>query len=495
MAGIIAGIIGGIVVGALSGSPLSVSGPAAGLTAIVAGALDSLHIWPAFLLAVVIAGALQLVAGQLKLGGFADFVPNAAIRGMLAAIGLLLILKQFPHLVGYDKDYSGDMAFAQEDGDNTFTALQHALGAFNATATVIGGVSVALLWLWEQRWFKQLPVIAAVPGQLVVVVAAMVLAQSLGQSDAGWQMQADHFVQLPISDGPVQLLSHLQFVDFGHWSNPKVWTAGITLAIVASLETLLGIAAVDKLDTLNRVSPPNRELLAQGAGNMLSGLLGGLPMTSVAVRSSANVAAGAQSRLSTMLHGMLLLLVALFFAKWLNKIPLAALAAILVFTGYKLAKLKIFLELWRKGRGQFIPFVATIIAVLATNLLTGILIGIAIGLFVQLRANFRTALSLVQDGNNYLLRLRKDASFFIKPALRRMLETIPANSYLIIDLSRAELIDDDIVDVLNEFAHHAALKKIQVEVQRNPARPTHTALKLEFPSCPEPDQTAREVTP
>lgn len=494
-AGIVAGIVGGIVVGALSGSALSVSGPAAGLTAIVAAAIVGLGSWPAFLTAVVLAGAFQLAAGAFRLGTIADFVPNAVIRGMLAAIGLLLILKQFPHLVGYDKDYEGDFNFAQAGGENTFSALPHALQAITPAAAVVGGFAMAILWLWERPWFKRVAVLSALPGPLVAVLASVAASQAMAIKGGTWALEPEHLVQLPVVESASAFLGHLSFPDFGRIGDVAVWKAGLTLAIVASLETLLGVSAVDKLDPLNRVSPPNRELMAQGAGNMLAGLLGGLPMTSVIVRSSANVNSGGRSRLSTILHGTLLLLAALFAAQWLNLIPLASLAAILVSTGYKLAKVEIFQELWSQGKDQFIPFAVTIAAILVTDLLSGILVGIAVGVFFHIQANFRTAVTLVHDGPNYLLRLRKDVSFFVKPTLRRTLETIPRDAFLVVDLSAADSIDRDIIDVINEFAHHAQLKNITLQVRRNPARPAHAAIRFDARPAPEPSTIPAEVTP
>ncbi len=494
-AGIVAGIVGGIVVGALSGSALSVSGPAAGLTAIVAAAIVGLGSWPAFLTAVVIAGGLQLAAGASKLGSIADFVPNAVIRGMLAAIGLLLILKQFPHLIGYDKDYAGDFAFSQASGENTFSALPHALQAVTPTAAMVGALAMAILWTWERPWLKRIAALAAVPGPLVAVLASVAASKGLAALGTAWTLESEHLVQLPEVQSASGFLAHLSFPDFARVTDPAVWKAGATLAIVASLETLLGVAAVDKLDPLNRVSPPNRELMAQGAGNMLAGLLGGLPMTSVIVRSSANVNSGGRSRLSTILHGILLLAAALFAARWLNLIPLAALAAILVFTGYKLAKVEIFRELWAQGKEQFIPFAVTIGAILITDLLSGILVGIAVGIFFHIQANFRTAVTLVHDGPNYLLRLRKDVSFFVKPTLRRTLETVPRDAFLLVDLSAADSIDRDIIDVINEFAHHAQLKNITVQVRRNPTRPAHAAIRFDAKPAPEPSTIPAEVTP
>ncbi len=495
LSGIVAGVVGGLVVGALSRSPLSVSGPAAGLTVIVAAAITATGSFQAFLVAVVIAGLLQIGAGVLKLGSLGDFVPNSVIKGMLAAIGLLLILKQAPHLVGYDRDFTGDDAFFQRDGETTFSALAVAARAVAPAAAAVGLAALLVLWLWERPALKKRAAFKAVPGPMVAVLVAVGLHELLALRWPELRLSAEHLVQLPAPAGPGDLVGQLAFPDLRQLGNLEVWKAGATLAVVASLETLLSIAAVDKLDPLNRVTPPNRELVAQGVGNTLSGLLGGLPVTSVIVRSSANVNAGARTRLSTMMHGALLLLSALFFARFLNLVPLAALAAILVFTGYKLARVELFREHFAQGWDQFVPFLATIAAILLTDLLVGVVLGIAVGAVFVLRTNFQRSLLLVSDGDRYLLRLRKDVSFFSKPVLRRTLEEVPAGSYLLVDLSRADFIDHDVVDVLNEFAHHAQLKDIRVEVRRNAASPAHRRLKLDAPTVAEPTLEQGALTP
>lgn len=472
--GIIAGVVGGIVVGIFSGSQLSVSGPAAGLTMIVAAAILKLEHYEAFLLAVVIAGFFQLVLGFIRAGVIGDYVPNSVIKGMLAAIGLILILKQTPHLIGYDADFSGDEDFMQRNAENTFSGLMSALRYITPSAIVIGAVSLSILVLWEHRLVKSIKYLQVIPGPLVVVIAGTLINLGFNIYQPQYALEPKHLVVLPVADGISGFLSLFTFPKIEYLKNPEVWVTAFTLAIVASLETLLGIEAVDKLDPLKRVSPPNRELKAQGLGNIVSGMLGGLPLTSVVVRSSANVSAGAQSKLSTILHGSFLLLCVLFIPAILNMIPLSALAAILIFTGYKLAKVSLFREFYHKGWDQFVPFVVTIAAILVIGLLKGILVGIVVGLFYMVRSNFRSAVFVVNDENKYLFRLRKDVSFLNKPIIKYKLESIPADAYVIIDATRADFIDKDIIEEINNFILHAHLKKIKVEIKRSVYKHSHS---------------------
>ena len=476
--GIIAGIVGGIVIGAISGSQLSVSGPAAGLTTIVAAAITKMPAYETFLLAVFMAGIFQFVLGALKAGILGDYVPNSVIKGMLAAIGIILILKQFPHLVGYDKDYLGDENFAQGNDENTFSGLYHAIYAITPAALVIGAVSLFLLIAWETSVMKKAKTVQLLPAPLVVVLVGTLLNEWFLRSKPGFALQQEHLVTLPVAGSLGEFSSFFSFPDFSALNNPVVWTTAITLAIVASLETLLSIEAIDKLDPYKRVSPTNLELRAQGIGNMVSGALGGLPVTSVIVRSSANVNAGARSKMSAILHGVLMLACVLFIPGILNKIPLSALAAILIFTGYKLAKIPTLREFYKKGWDQFVPFVVTILAILFSDLLVGIIIGILVGLFFMVRSNFRSSVMLVNDAHNYLFRLRKDVSFLNKPLIRTKLETIPENSYVIIDATRADFIDKDVIDVINEFLAHAHLKKIRVEIKKSMHKQMHLLFRV-----------------
>ncbi len=437
--GIIAGAIGGIVIGAISGSSLSVSGPAAGLSAIVAVAIGKLPAYEAFALAVVIAGILQFLFGSLKAGVFGDYIPNSVIRGMLAAIGLILIFKQLPHLAGY-KD------------------------SLSPGALLIGAVSIGILVLWDQPFFKTRKLFHYLPGPLIVVIAGVAMGTGLQRWGGPFALAPHHLVNLPALGDTGNWKDVFHWPRWQYLGNYQVWTTGITIALVASLETLLSIEAIDKLDPHKRSTPTDRELKAQGIGNLLSGLLGGLPITSVIVRSSANLGAGARTRLSTILHGTLLVLAVLFIPGWLNAIPLSALAAILVTTGYKLAKPTLFREFHRRGWDQFVPFVATIGAILFTDLLVGILIGAGVALFYLVRSNFRSAVMIVRDNNKYLIRLQKDVSFLNKPIVKEKLENVPADSVVLIDLRRADFIDKDVTDVIHEFMAHAHLKNIRVHL-------------------------------
>lgn len=465
--GIIAGVVGGLVIGILSGSPLSVSGPAAGLTAIVAAAILKLPTYETFLLAVVIAGAIQLLLGFAKAGILGDYIPNAVIKGMLAAIGIILILKQIPHLVGYDKDFVGDEAFNQADQENTFSEIIRATGFLSSGATLIGLLSILLLVLFEQKIIKQHAILKHIPSPLAVVFLGTGMNFLFMNFFPGMAVKAEHMVSLPVTSGWGEFKSLFNAPDFSSIRLPEMWNVAITLAIVASLESLLSIEAIDKLDPYRRVTPTNRELKAQGIGNMVSGMLGGLPVTSVIVRSSANVNAGASSKMSAILHGVLLLICVYSIPVWLNLIPLASLAAILIFTGYKLAKLPLFVEFYQKGKAQFIPFLVTIIAILMSDLLIGIMIGIGISLIFIVISNTRSNIVTINDGNRYLIKLRRDINFLNKPMLKQTLESIPTGSQLVIDTTNAGYIDKDIIDVVNEFKMHAGIKEISIEIKKN----------------------------
>jgi MFS superfamily sulfate permease-like transporter len=471
--GIIAGVVGGIVVGLLSGSQLSVSGPAAGLTAIVAVAILKLQVYEAFLLAVVLAGVMQVALGYLKAGVIGDYIPNAVIKGMLAAIGLILIMKQFPHLVGYDANFEGDETFAQADQNNTLSAIYTALNTITPAAAIIGLGSIILLSIWEKPFIKKNELLRFVPGPLVVVILAIIINGTIEQLSGIASIESTHLVSLPIAHSTTEFISFFTLPNFSFITNVQVWISAVTLAIVASLETLLGIEAVDKLDPLKRVTPTNKELKAQGFGNIVSGLIGGLPLTSVIVRSSANVSAGGKTKQATIFHGLLLLLCAALIPNLLNKIPLSALAGILIFTGYKLAKITLFKEFYQKGLNQFIPFCVTIIAILFTDLLIGISIGIAVSMIFIIRSNFKTAVLVVNDNNNYLIRFKKDVSFLNKPIIKSELELVPENANLVIDVARAEYIDKDVIDEINSFLYHAHLKNIKVALRTNPSNSLH----------------------
>ena len=466
-AGIIGGIVGGIVIGALSGSQLSVSGPAAGLTAIVIVAIGKLQIFEAFLLAVVIAGFIQILLGFLKAGILGDYIPSCVIKGMLAAIGIILILKQFPHLIGYDADFPGNESFMQKDGENTFSGLIRSLKFIIPSAIIIGVVSIFIQIAWDKYLINKAKLFKLIPAPLVVVAMGVIVNELLKTFNPSWAIRESHLVNIPVAKSFTEFISFFTLPDFTQFGNIAVWTTAFTIAIVASLESLLNIEAADELDVYKRVTPTNRELKAQGVGNIISGLLGGLPLTSVVVRTSANVSAGAKTKMSAIMHGILLLLSVICIPGLLNMIPLSALAGILIYTGYKLAKISTFKQFYQKGWDQFLPFVITIVAILLTDLLVGILIGCAIGLFFVMRSNFKSALFVVHDNHKYLFRLRKDVSFLNKPIIKRKLEKVPENAYVLIDAARADFIDKDVVEVIEDFMKHAYLKNITVEFKRS----------------------------
>ncbi|CAA9890168.1 conserved membrane hypothetical protein [Candidatus Methylobacter favarea] len=463
--GLIAGFVGGIFISWASGSQLSVSGPAAGLTVIVLNAIEQLGSFSGFLTSLVLAGILQFALGYFKAGIIGAFFPASVIRGMLAAIGLILIIKQFPHAVGYEISFEGDESYMQETATSSFQELISSFGSVSPGATVVTGVAILILILWETSLFKRFSLLRLIPGPLIVVSWG-ILYNAVAQKFApAWAITGKHLVSLPVPENTHEFFNNFSFPDFSFLNNPQVYIAAVTIAIIASLETLLSLEAVDKLDPLKRIAPTNRELKAQGVGNLISGLIGGLPITAVIVRSSANINAGGQTKVSSFLHGILLLLSVMFFAQFLNKIPLACLAAILLQTGYKLAKPKLFMEFYRKGWNQFIPFAATIIAILISDLLQGILIGIGVGLYFVIRANYHAAITMTRKKNHYLLSLNKDVSFLNKALLRKFLSQINANSTVLIDTSNTQFIDHDILETIEDFLQGAHEDNITVEIR------------------------------
>jgi carbonic anhydrase len=465
--GIIAGAVGGIVLGVLSKSPLSVSGPAAGLTVIVLNAVQTLPTLEAFLLAVVLAGMFQLLLGMTGAGVIGDFIPSSVIKGMLAAIGVILILKQIPHAVGYDKDYEGDFSFNQNDGENTISELWHLLNEhITLGALVIASVSIAFLWWWDHTTLRRNAILKLLPGPLFVVMFGVV-ANLLFTSYVPWlAVEPEHLVRIPVAENASAFFGQFRFPDWSQIGNPAIWTVAITLALVASIETLLSIEAVDKLDPFKRITPTEHELRMQGIGNMVSGLIGGMPITSVIVRSSANVASGGRTQAATFLHGVILFTCAAFIPHLLNYIPLSALAAILISVGFKLTKPKIFLEEYKKGWTHLIPFVVTILAILLTDLLIGIAIGLVVGTFFVMRENYKSALTVMaDDNNNHLIRFKKDLSFIHKYELRKVFAGLPNNCKVLLDLSRIGFVDLDNAEIINDFISSAQFRDIKVEVK------------------------------
>jgi MFS superfamily sulfate permease-like transporter len=467
--GIIAGIVGGIIVGFASGSPLGVSGPAAGLAVIVLTAIGSIGSWPAFLLAVVLAGAIQLALGFAKAGFIAYFFPSSVIKGMLTGIGLLIILKQLPHALGWDKDAEGDDAFLQADGQNTFTEIFKALGFITPGALLIAVISLVILILWDSVLTKKHKIFQLIQGPIVVVVLGIVMNYLFKAGTLDFSLDEDQVVRLPVAHNLSEFFSQFTFPDFSAITNFEVWKIAIVLAIVASLETLLCVEATDKMDPNKRITPTNRELKAQGLGNIVSGMIGGLPVTQVIVRSSANINFGGKSKLSAILHGFFLLISAITIAGLMNMIPLASLAAILLMVGYKLAKPGLFKQMYTLGWEQFIPFMATVVGILATDLLKGITIGILFGIFYTLRHSYRNSHYMkdtitTEEGHEvHHLVLAEEVSFFNKASVIKELEQIPLNSKVIIDCTKSKSIAYDVVELIRDYRSNAKLKNITVE--------------------------------
>jgi SulP family sulfate permease len=468
--GVIAGIVGGIVVGMASGSPLGVSGPAAGLAVIVLTAIGTLGgSYQAFLTAVVLAGVLQLLFGYAKAGFIAYFFPSSVIKGMLTGIGLLIILKQIPHAIGWDKDAIGDDAFNQADGQNTFTEISKAFEFITPGALVIAAISLAILILWDTVLTKKHKIFQLLQGPIVVVILGICMNLAYSKGLLPYSLNEKQIVSIPVPDSIGSFFGQFTFPDFKALTNFEVWKIAIVIAIVASLETLLCVEATDKLDPDKRITPTNRELKAQGLGNIVSGLIGGLPLTQVIVRSSANINFGGKTKMSAILHGVFLLISAIFIAGLLNLIPLASLAAILLMVGYKLAKPSLFKQMYKLGWEQFIPFLATIVAIIATDLLKGITVGILVGIFYTLRHSYRNShhvKDIVSDNNGqavHHLVLAEEVSFFNKASLLSTLDGIPANSKVIIDCTNSKSIAYDVIEIINDYELNAKTKNIVLE--------------------------------
>ncbi|HQE34133.1 MAG TPA: SulP family inorganic anion transporter [Flavobacterium alvei] len=451
--GIISGVIGGIVVGYLSTSHISISGPAAGLTAIVLTAITDLGAFDIFLTAVFIAGLIQLALGFLKAGSLSNYIPTNVIEGMLAGIGIIIILKQLPHAFGYDSDFEGDLAFSQTDGSNTLTSLLGIVDYVQLGSIVITAISLIILIAWDKVPFLQK--LKLIPAALIAVTIGVVLNEIFTATGSSLTIAKEHLVSLPIPTSIEEFKQIIVTPNFSGITNPKVWVVGLTIAIVASIETLLCIEAADRMDVHKRYTDTNVELKAQGIGNIVSSLLGGLPMTSVVVRSSANANAGAQSKMSSIIHGSLLLLSVLTIPALLNKIPLATLAAILLLVGYKLAKPATFKHFWKNGKYQFAPFIATLLAVVFLDLLKGVALGLLISVFAILRGNMKRAYIFrkeeYHDGDVIHIDLAQEVSFLNKAAIKTTLSKIPENSKVVINAQDTVYIAHDVLDLIKEF--------------------------------------------
>jgi SulP family sulfate permease len=468
-AGIIAGIVGGILVGFASGSPMGVSGPAAGLAVIVFAAIDTLGSWEVFLVSVVIAGVFQLIMGFAKAGFIAYFFPSSVIKGMLSGIGILIILKQIPHALGYDKDPDGDFAFLQVDGETTLSALGKAVEFLTPGAMLISVISILIMILWDAVLVKKHKIFQLIQGPIVVVALGIVMNMMYQSGALNLSLAEDSLVNLPVSNSLSEFLGQFTFPDFSAITQFEVWKIALVLAIVASLETLLCVEATDKLDPYKRITPTNRELKAQGLGNMVSGFIGGLPVTQVIVRSSANIAFGGKTKLSAILHGFFLLISAFTLVNLLNMVPLASLAAILIIVGYKLAKPSLFKQMYSQGWEQFVPFVMTIVGILLTDLLIGIMIGMAFGILFTLHHSYRNSYymkDVVTTDNGHEthhLVLAQEVSFFNKAAIIEALDSFPENAKVIIDCSNSKAIARDVIEIIQNYREGAALKNITVE--------------------------------
>ena len=477
-AGLIAGVIGGIVVGTISGSPLGGSGPAAGLTVIVLSAIDTLGSFQTFLLAVVLAGVIQIVLGLLRAGMLGYFFPSSVIKGMLAGIGVIIVLKQIPHAFGYDANPEGELAFQQPDGETTFTAFVRMLEAVDPSAILVCALSLAILLVWEKILVPRSNAFRIFPGPLAAVMFGIGFQVITSKVAPSLALSGDHLVSVPVVGSLSEFGGLLVMPDWSAITNVTVWTTAITLAVVASLETLLCVAATDKLDPQHRVTPTDRELLAQGVGNMASGMIGGLPVTQVIVRSSANIQSKARTKTSAILHGVWLLIFVALVPGVLNLIPLAVLASILFVVGYKLASPTLFKQMWKQGAGQFLPFIVTILGIALIDLLVGVGIGLAVAIVVILRRNYLNSHFLhIQEGSTadqkhmVRMKLSEEVTFLNKGAVLKELEAVPSNSIVEIDTSACVVMDIDVLDVIEDFRAKAAARDIELHVTDEPSDP------------------------
>ena len=464
--GLIAGIIGGIVVGSMSGSQVGVSGPAAGLAAIVLTAIGTLGGYENFLLAVVLGGIIQVLFGVLKAGIIGYYFPSSVIKGMLTGIGIIIILKQIPHFFGYDETPEGAFAFFQVDGENTFSEIFVALNNISLGATLIAIVGLTILIIWDRVLSKKGKIFKIIQGPLVAVAIGIIYFVAT-KDNAIYGIDANHLVTVPVPDSIDSFLGQFSLPNFAAITNPEIWIVAFTIALVASLETLLCVEATDKLDPRKRVTPTNKELLAQGTGNMLSGLIGGLPITQVIVRSSANIQSGGKTKMSAIIHGFLLLISVILIPRLLNMIPLSVLAAILLIVGYKLAKPSLFKKMFLLGWKQSIPFYVTVIGIVFTDLLVGIGLGLMVGIVVILIKSFQNSHFLhIEDKSNgqesVKMTLAEEVTFFNKGAILKELDRLPRDSSLELDVRRTRYLDNDIVEILEDFSEKARNRNIDI---------------------------------
>ena len=465
-AGLIAGILGGIVIAPISGSALGISGPTAALAIIVASAIEKLG-FNGFLLALLIAGILQIIMGLFKAGVIAYYFPSSVINGMLSGIGIVLCLKQIPHAIGYDQDYEGDTAFFQSDNYSSFTELVNMLSYSSLTAFLIALISLAILILWEQPFMKKYSFFQLFQGVLIAITVSILINQNLLHFYPEWALKNNHLVTLPLLENTSDLLNQLHFPDFDQIYNPAIYLIALTLAVVASLKTLLSVEAVDKMDPLKRVTCPNRELIAQGIGNTFSGLLGGLPLAQIVVRSSVGIQSGGKTKATSIISGLLLLFAVLLIPQLLNQIPLASLASVLLVVGYKLVRPESFKVMYKAGAYHFVPFCLTILGMIFTDLLLGLLIGLIAALFSILLENYKSAFYFNESyiGNKTIIRFSEHVSFLNKANIKQTLEKLADNSELIIDATRSKFIDYDIFEIIQDFKIEAKRKNIKLSIE------------------------------
>lgn len=464
--GLIASIIGGIVVAPLSRSALGISGAAAGLVIMMLTDIEKFG-FTAFLCVVILAGVFQILMGLAKMGSIAHYFPSSVIKGMLSGIGIIIFLKQIPHAVGYDRDYEGDLEFFQSDNYSSFSELSHMMEFISPTAIFIAVVSLAILILWEQPKLKRSNFFQVLHGALITIVVGVWINEFFQIFNPDLALKESHLVNLPVSTNIGDLLQQMHSPDFSQFLNPEIYISALFLALLASVETLLSVEAVDRLDIYKRVTPPSRELIAQGIGNIVSGLLGGLPLTQVIIRSSINIQSGAKTKAAGFISGSLLLLTVVFIPEWLNKIPLASLASVLLVVGYKLTRPKTFKKMYRSGMYHFIPFIVTIFGLIFTNLVFGVLIGMSVALLSIVLENYKTAQYFREThiGNKIIFRLSEHVSFLNKATLKQTLDQLSANSEVVIDATRSKYIDYDVFEVIRDFKKEAPLKNIQLTLQ------------------------------
>lgn len=466
--GLIAGIVGGIVVGSISGSSVGVSGPAAGLAAIVLTAIGTLGSFENFLLAVVLGGAIQFIFGILRAGVIGYYFPSSVIKGMLTGIGIIIILKQIPYFFGYNSNSHESLNLLQFEGKSFFSEIFNFVNFISPGATAVALIALLILLLWSEVLSSKGKIFQLVQGPLVAVLVGIIYFV-FTQDNILWGVSSELLVSVPVPEDASTFLAQFSFPNFAAISNPQIWITAFTIALVASLETLLCVEATDKIDPLKRVTPTNKELLAQGVGNVLSGLIGGLPVTQVIVRSSANIQSGGRTKMSAILHGFLLLISVILIPNLLNKIPLSVLASVLFIVGYKLAKPALFVDMYRLGWKQFTPFLVTVLGIVFTDLLIGIALGLSVGVVVILIKSFQNSHFLhIEDHSNgahkIKMTLAEEVTFFNKGAILKELDSLPHNSSLELDVTKTRYLDNDIIEILEDFSQKALRRKIDIKL-------------------------------